>query len=92
MKVIVTVKVSCWVLHAQQTEQRLVVLHILALATYAVSNFRCSSEGMHCTSVTLASQPLSTSTAPCLHVQFMSHRLAILQLSEHLVVTTCSDK
>ena len=37
MKVIVTVKVSRWVLHAQQIEQRVVVVHIVALTTYAAS-------------------------------------------------------
>ena len=37
MKVIVAVEVTSWVLHAQETYQQLTVVHILALATYAVS-------------------------------------------------------
>ena len=61
VKVKVAVKVSCWVVHVQETEQRLTVVHILALATCSVQNFnfRSGSQRLHRTLVT-ASQPLST--------------------------------
>ena len=37
IKVKVAVKMSCWVLHVQKTKQRLMVVHILALAIHRVS-------------------------------------------------------
>ena len=47
-KVNVTIKASHWVLHVQETEHWLTVVHILVLSTDAVSRSSISDLGMHC--------------------------------------------